>query len=141
MPAAPAPPLPPPRCDLHLHSSASDGTDDPADLPRLCKAAGLSAFALTDHDTVAGVAACAAAAKKQKIDFVAGIELSVDPDVDGTGEREGSLHLLGLFVDPKHPWLGEITETLTRARDERNPEIIRKLTPWGGSGQPWTRAR
>ena len=131
MPAAPAPPLPPPRCDLHLHSSASDGTDDPADLPRLCKAAGLSAFALTDHDTVAGVAACAAAAKKQKIDFVPGIELSVDPDIDTTGEREGSLHLLGLFVDPRHPWLGEITETLTRARAERNPEIIRKLNGLG----------
>jgi len=126
-----APTHPHPRCDLHLHSSASDGTDDPADLPRLCKAAGLSAFALTDHDTVAGIAACAAAAKKQKIDFVPGIEISVDPDIDGTGVRAGSLHLLGLFIDPSHPWLGEITQTLTRARAERNPEIVKKLNALG----------
>jgi len=130
MPAAPDS-APPRWCDLHLHSNASDGTDEPADLPRLCKAAGLSAFALTDHDTVAGVAACAAAAKKQKIDFVPGIELSVDPDVDNTGEPAGTLHLLGLFIDPDHPWLGEITQALTRARAERNPEIIRKLSGLG----------
>ena len=114
-------------CDLHLHSNASDGTDDPGDLPRLCKAAGLSAFALTDHDTVAGVKACAAAAKRQKIDFVAGIELSVDPDVTGDGVRSGSLHILGLFVDPEHPWLTRVTETLAEARAQRNPEIIDKL--------------
>ena len=116
---------------MHLHSSASDGTDDPADLPRLCKAAGLSAFSLTDHDTVAGVAACAAAAKKQKIDFVPGIEVSVDPDIDATGQRNGTLHLLGLFVDPKHPWLGEVTATLAQARAERNPEIVQKLNALG----------
>lgn len=128
-PPAPSPLAP--RCDLHLHSTASDGTDDPADLPRLCRAAGLSAFALTDHDTVAGVAACAAAAKKQRIDFVPGIELSVDPDVDGRGERAGTLHLLGLFIDPKHPWLAEVTATLARARAERNPEIIAKLNALG----------
>ncbi len=114
-----------------MHSTASDGTDNPADLPRLCKAAGLSAFALTDHDTVAGVAACAAAAKKQKIDFVPGIELSVNPDVDNSGHREGTLHLLGLFVDPTHPWLGEITQTLAKARAQRNPEIIAKLNDQG----------
>ena len=52
------------RVDLHTHSTASDGTDAPADLPRLAKQAGLDAFALTDHDTTAGLAPAAAAAKK-----------------------------------------------------------------------------
>ncbi|MEM6853937.1 MAG: PHP domain-containing protein [Planctomycetota bacterium] len=118
-------------CDLHLHSTASDGTDAPQDLPRLCQAAGLSAFALTDHDTTAGVAACADAARKLKIDFVPGIELSANPDLDGDGRPVGSLHLLGHFIDPDHPHLAEISERLRLARAERNPLIIEKLNQLG----------
>ena len=48
-------------CDLHMHSTASDGTDAPGLLPALACAAGLAAIALTDHDTTAGIAACAQA--------------------------------------------------------------------------------
>ncbi len=118
-------------CDLHLHSTASDGTDAPEALPRLCKAAGLSAFALTDHDTTAGVAACAAAAKRIKIDFVPGIELSANPDLAGTGRPVGSLHLLGHFIDPDHPHLAEISQRLRRARAQRNPLMIEKLNGLG----------
>ncbi|MEM1108207.1 MAG: PHP domain-containing protein [Planctomycetota bacterium] len=118
-------------CDLHLHSTASDGTDAPGDLPRLCRAAGLSAFALTDHDTTAGVAACAAAAARLKIGFVPGIELSTDPDLFGAGQSVGSLHLLGHFIDPDHPHLAEITRRLGRARAERNPLIVEKLNRLG----------
>ncbi|MEO0513904.1 MAG: PHP domain-containing protein [Planctomycetota bacterium] len=132
----PAPPDTPPDapasfCDLHLHSTASDGTDAPEALPRLCKAAGLSAFALTDHDTTAGVAACAAAARRIKIDFVPGIELSANPDLAGTGRPVGSLHVLGHFIDPDHPHLAEISQRLRRARAERNPLIIEKLNKLG----------
>lgn len=118
-------------CDLHLHSTASDGTDAPEALPRLCQAAGLSAFALTDHDTTAGIAPCAAAAKKLKITFVPGIELSANPDLDATGQPVGSLHLLGHFIDPDHPHLAEISQRLRRARAERNPLIIEKLNKLG----------
>lgn len=118
-------------CDLHLHSTASDGTDAPHDLPRLCRAAGLAAFALTDHDTTAGLAACAAAAKKQKIDFVPGIELSANPDLDQTGRPVGSLHLLGHFIDPDHAGLGAIEARLRDARAQRNPLIIEKLNKLG----------
>ncbi|MEE9405526.1 MAG: PHP domain-containing protein [Algisphaera sp.] len=127
MPNAPAPAW----CDLHMHSTASDGTDDPADLPRLCKAAGLSAFALTDHDTVAGLQVCAEAARRQKIDFVPGIELSVDSDLWGTGKRVGALHILGHFIDPQAPPLLEMIASQTQARAERNPRIIKLLNEQG----------
>lgn len=118
-------------CDLHLHSTASDGTDAPGDLPRLCQAAGLSAFALTDHDTTAGIGPCAAAAKRAKIKFVPGIELSANPDLSQTGQPTGALHLLGHFIDPDHPHLAEITQRLRHARSERNPLIIEKLNSLG----------
>ncbi|MEM8738819.1 MAG: PHP domain-containing protein [Planctomycetota bacterium] len=125
-------------CDLHMHSSASDGTDLPGDLPRLCRDAGLGAFALTDHDTTAGLAACGAAAGRLKIDFVPGIELSVDPDLDRAREGrssgvpgQGTMHLLGYFVDPEHPPLVEIVERLRVARAERNPRIVEKLSEQG----------
>lgn len=118
-------------CDLHMHSTASDGTDAPEALPRLCQAAGLSGLALTDHDTTTGVAACAAAAKKLKLTFVPGIELSANPDLNETGTPVGSLHLLGHYIDPDHAHLSEITRRLGRARAERNPLIIEKLNGLG----------
>jgi len=118
-------------CDLHMHSTASDGTDAPEDLPRLCRDAGLSAFALTDHDTIAGLAACAAAAKRLKIDFVPGIEFSANPDLDHTGRPVGSLHILGHFIDPEHPTILETSARMLRTRADRNPQIIAKLNQLG----------
>ena len=128
----PDPSLDPPAfCDLHLHSAASDGTDAPADLPRLCRDAGLAAFALTDHDTTAGLEACARAARKLKIGFVPGIELSVNPDLRGTGRPAGTLHLLGYGIDPENPGLARLTATLREARAQRNPRIVEKLNAQG----------
>ena len=63
-------------CDLHCHSTASDGTMPPQEVVRLAKANGLSALALTDHDTVGGIAAAADEAKILGIDFLPGIEIS-----------------------------------------------------------------
>ncbi|MEM6458746.1 MAG: PHP domain-containing protein [Planctomycetota bacterium] len=119
-----------PFCDLHLHSTASDGADAPGDLPRLCRDAGLSCFALTDHDTTAGVDACAAAARRLKIDFIPGVELSANPALDG-GEPRGTLHLLGHFVDPDHPRLAEVSARMRQTRAERNPAIVAKLNDLG----------
>ncbi|MGB0769014.1 MAG: PHP domain-containing protein [Phycisphaeraceae bacterium] len=127
------------RVDLHTHSTASDGTDHPADLPRLAKAAGLDGFALTDHDTTAGLAAAAQAAKKANIAFITGIELSIRADVfaeasplaeDGPSDP-GSIHLLGYHVDPTGEALAVIETKLRRARETRNPQIIEKLSELG----------
>lgn len=131
-------------CDLHTHSKASDGTDSPEDLPRLAKQAGLSAIALTDHDTTAGLTEFLDAAKKAKVKAVPGIELSADPVVltdtnDRTdpgfrglrGRGLGTLHILGYFIRHDAPHLVEIEAKLREARAQRNPEMIAKLNELG----------
>ncbi|MEM9109945.1 MAG: PHP domain-containing protein [Planctomycetota bacterium] len=127
------------RVDLHTHSTASDGTDNPADLPRLAKQAGLDGFALTDHDTTAGHAAAAIAAKKAGITFIPGIELSVvadpfaetSPLADGGPTDMGAIHLLGYHVRNGCEALMIIETKLRRARETRNPQIIEKLAQQG----------
>ncbi len=122
--------------DLHMHSTASDGTDAPGDLARLVKDAGLSGFALTDHDTTAGLAEAAAAAKRLRVTFVPGIELSADPgsvapSADDDTPRTGTLHLLGYHVRHDDAGLAGLGERLRATRAKRNPEVVRKLQSLG----------
>jgi 3',5'-nucleoside bisphosphate phosphatase len=107
--------------DLHSHSTASDGTFAPADVARLAKDSGLTAFALTDHDTIAGLSEAAAAAKELGIDFLPGIEISCEVP------KPATMHMLGYGVDIDSPPLKELTAQLMAGRDDRNPRIIRKL--------------
>src|SRR5688572_16023806 len=79
--------------DLHCHSTASDGFLSPSDLVAKALGAGLQVLALTDHDTVEGVADVQAAAAGSSLEVIPGIELS-----SNSGPNE--LHLLGYFVDP-----------------------------------------
>ncbi|MCC6579396.1 MAG: PHP domain-containing protein [Phycisphaeraceae bacterium] len=124
-------------CDLHMHSTASDGTVTPDELPAMAKAAGLSAIALTDHDTTAGLPACQAACETLGIAFVPGIELSVDPGVrpgeEHDAPRRGTLHILGLFIRHDDPGLKQIEHRMREARDSRNPAIVAKLQELGVS--------
>lgn len=113
-------------CDLHLHSTASDGTDAPSQLPVLAKARGLAAIAITDHDTLAGHDACRAAAEENQIAFIPGIELSIDP-----GQPRGTFHLLGYFINDQSKALNSIIDQLTQSRLSRNPRIIEKLNQQG----------
>lgn len=110
--------------DLHSHSTASDGTLSPADVVRLAAKRDLAALALTDHDTVAGLAEARREAEKLGIDFVDGLELSVDANW-------GHFHMLGYFVDPENETLLRRLAELRRGRDERNPRIVRKLNALG----------
>ncbi|MFD7505038.1 PHP domain-containing protein [Streptomyces sp. NPDC059850] len=82
--------------DLHLHSTVSDGDDTPADLARACVEAGLAVAALTDHDSVAGVAEFRAVAEPAGLTVVAGTEITVE-----WGGQEA--HCLAYFVDPADP--------------------------------------
>ena len=107
--------------DLHCHSTASDGTLPPAQVVRLAKESGLSALALTDHDTVAGIDEASREAKKLGIDFIAGIEISAEYPHPGT------LHILGYGVDPANESIKNLTATLIAGRDNRNPKIVEKL--------------
>ncbi|MBI1335649.1 MAG: PHP domain-containing protein [Phycisphaera sp.] len=123
-------------CDLHTHSTASDGADPPEVLPRLAKEAGLSALALTDHDTTEGLQGCAKACGKHGIAFVPGIEVSADthavlPKRDPSLPQLGTLHILGLFVRHDDPKLADIHGRMKHARDTRNPAIVEKLRELG----------
>jgi len=129
-------------CDLHLHSTASDGSDTPAALAGLAREAGLAAIALTDHDNCDGVAACRAACEDEGIAFVAGIEVSADPGpirkaiISVTGDdaddlQRGTLHILGLFIDETDPQLDAVRQRMTEARDSRNPAIVERLQKLG----------
>ena len=82
-------------CDLHTHTKLSDGSSTPEELIAEAVALGLSAVALTDHNTMDGLPAFLAAAEGQNILAIPGVEFSVD--YNGT-----ELHLLGLFIEPAH---------------------------------------
>ena len=114
-----------PAVDLHTHSTASDGTLSPADVVRLAADAGLSAFALTDHDTVAGVPEAAAAAAELGIDFLTGME------VTAAFPRPGTMHLLCYGFDPEHPSLVALVGRLAEARAERAERMVERLNHAG----------
>lgn len=111
--------------DLHSHSTASDGTLPPAEVAQLARRSGLVGWALTDHDTSAGLAEARAESERLGIEFVPGIEIScVYP-------RPGTMHLLGYCVDPESAVLADLSRQLIEFRDTRNPKIIGKLNELG----------
>ncbi len=111
--------------DLHSHSTASDGTLTPAEDARLAKEVGLSGWALTDHDTIGGIAEAAAESARLGIDFLPGIEISAE------FPQPGTMHILGYGVDPDSKVLKDLTDTLLAGRDNRNPRIVAKLQELG----------
>ena len=80
--------------DLHVHSTASDGTFTPSKLVAEAKKVGLKAFALTDHDTVAGIDEAAGAADKAGIELIPGIEISTK--YNSTYIQDKEIHIVGL---------------------------------------------
>ncbi|WP_326688113.1 MULTISPECIES: PHP domain-containing protein [unclassified Streptomyces] len=111
------------RIDLHTHSTASDGTDTPAELVRNAAAAGLDVIALTDHDTVAGHPE-AMAALPAGLTLVRGAELSCR--LDGI-----SLHMLAYLFDPAEPELARERELVRDDRVPRARAIVAKLEELG----------
>lgn len=110
--------------DLHVHSNASDGTCMPAQLAAAAKAAGLSAFALTDHDTTGGIAEALAAADTTGIEFIPGVELST--------EYEGKeVHVLGLYIDTTNEPLQRHMADFRDSRANRNVRMLEKLRAEG----------
>lgn len=125
------------RIDLHTHSTASDGTDTPAELVRNAAASGLDVVALTDHDTVAGYAA-ARAALPPGLTLVTGAELSCRLRLpDGSGAAAGaqpagvSLHMLAYLFDPDEPELARERELVRDDRTPRARAMVDKLRALG----------
>ncbi|MCI5849581.1 MAG: PHP domain-containing protein [Lachnoclostridium sp.] len=106
------------RIDLHVHSDASDGTLSPESLVKYAYQAGLSAFALTDHDTVMGIPAAMSTGLPIKV--IPGIELSA-------GYKNRDIHILGLFIDYKSKLLTEISQNALTERNQRNQKMINNL--------------
>ncbi len=111
--------------DLHSHTDRSDGTFTPAELVAEGKRVGLSALAITDHDTFAGYDAAAPLAKDAGFELICGIELS-------TRYQGQSVHLLGYFpVSPPSEELRKWLDLMLAMRRDRNNRLITKLQSLG----------
>ncbi len=110
--------------DLHLHSSASDGLLAPAELMARAAERHLTAVALTDHDTTAGLAEASDAAKAHGVGFVPGVEFSVMYD-------PGVMHLLGYYFNAGDADLVAACQRLVEAREVRNRKIVDRLVELG----------
>lgn len=118
------------RSDLHTHSTASDGTDSPAELVMAAATAGLDTVALTDHDTTSGWPA-AVEALPRGMRLIRGAEFSCTAP-DGRGGWL-SLHLLGYLFDPDSPAIGE---EQTRLREERRRRLRVMAERMAADGYP-----
>ena len=110
--------------DLHSHSTASDGSEKPAALIQQALEVGLSALALTDHDTQDGISDARLAAASTDLELIPGTELSLDYDV-------GGMHLVVLWLEPGPGPLQNRLEELRLGRDERNHIMAERLTELG----------
>ncbi|MGH9021992.1 MAG: PHP domain-containing protein, partial [Acidimicrobiia bacterium] len=110
--------------DLHAHSRCSDGSDSPRELVYLAARIGLSALALTDHDTLEGVAEAKKAAESSGIRLIPGCELSCEVS-------EGTMHLLVYFLDDGPGPLQDRLAGLQAARATRNERIVGLLAGVG----------
>lgn len=117
------------RIDLHAHSTASDGTLSPSELVDYAVSKGLSAMALTDHDTIDGIeeameAAAKYAGTENEIEVIPGIEFS-------TVYLGRDVHVVGLFIDYSSEYLKSRLKHFVLAREKRNKRMCQKLTDGG----------
>jgi predicted metal-dependent phosphoesterase TrpH len=112
------------QVDLHTHTKESDGLLSPKTLIEEASAAGLTALAITDHDTVSGYRKAKDHAAKCQIELIPGIELSAS-----IGSEE--IHILGYFIEPEHLLLKAYLEKHVQAREARACAIIENLNHFG----------
>jgi hypothetical protein len=111
--------------DLHVHSTASDGTLTPAQILELAQAQHLRAIAITDHDTIDGSKEALQIGIPPSIHFLTGVELSAAPPP--FLRRSGSFHILGYGLRLDDDELNQTLLVLQHARENRNPAIIERL--------------
>ena len=110
--------------DLHVHSTASDGTDAPAEIVRQAFSLGLEAIALTDHDCMDGVPEAQAEAEKTGLELIPGCELS-------TYTPYGEMHIVSLWLDRENSRVKALLARQIAMREERNHEILDMLRKVG----------
>ena len=105
--------------DLHVHTTASDGTESPREVVEHAKENGIKAIAITDHDTVLGCREAMEAGEELGIEVVPGIEF---------GTKFGiAVHMLGYYMDLDSPVLGAMTQSIVEDRDRRNEKTVRLM--------------
>ena len=112
------------RVDLHIHSTTSDGVYTPSEVVHLALERGLATIALTDHDTLGGVAEAQQAAVGAGLEVIAGVEINSE----GVW---GDLHFLGYYVDPESAPLRERLRAIRDARVERARKMLERLGQMG----------
>jgi ribonuclease III len=115
--------------DLHIHSTASDGSLPPYEILCLARDTGVRAISLTDHDTIDGIHAILDHLHAFPVDFIAGVEVSCAPPKEF--DTIGSTHLLGYGFSLYDRQLNRVLEEAKNARKQRNPKIVRKLQRLG----------
>jgi len=110
--------------DLHTHTSASDGTYLPRDLVRLALDEGLEAVAITDHDTAAGNQEALEAGREFGLEVVPGVEISADSPF-------GTLHIVGLYINPENESMEAVLKELREFRERRNLKMIKRFEDLG----------
>ena len=110
--------------DLHTHTTASDGTLTPREVVALAKELGLGAVAITDHDTVSGLAEALAAGEETGMRVVPGVELSSQLE-----QRE--IHIVGLGIHRESPALLALLAERREARVRRNRQLLERLAELG----------
>lgn len=110
--------------DLHSHTTASDGSLTPTQLVERAARVGVKALAITDHDTLDGLAEAMGAGIRFGVEIVPGLEVSAE-------YRPGTMHILGYFIDLESAQLQAQLGRLRAARDERNPKIVDRLRALG----------
>ncbi len=110
--------------DLHLHSTRSDGTDTPSGLVALALQAGLTAIALTDHDTLAGIAEARAAAAHTSLQVISATEISAQ-------WPQGAMHIAAYWIEPGPGPLQDRLAAIRAARQLRNTQILAALRELG----------
>jgi len=111
------------RIDLHVHSTASDGTCSPRELVRMAAERGLAAIALSDHDTVSGYAEAAAEG--------AGLGLEVVPAIEISTKFGRAVHILGYYIDMESPELTALLDWIVHDRDSRNIKMAELMAADG----------
>ena len=114
----------PREIDLHTHTTASDGSDEPAEVVRKAAQLGLQAIAVTDHDTVTGIPEALAEGERLGVEVIPGIEVSAD-------YRGNRAHILGLFIDPYAESLRPVLDWADNQRLLRNGRIVEALAADG----------
>ncbi len=113
------------NCDLHTHSHYSDGTASPAEIIRLAREKGLSAVALTDHNTIQGLPEFLEAAAGSTVRAIPGVEIS-------TGFEGRELHIVGLFLRPAiYERVQDFVSVINIRKEESNRQLIAALRGLG----------